>query len=157
MKRIGWPLIVVLGLGLSFLACDDTWRGLKKDTEENAEAAKRMTDRDNGTDRRDGAPDTESDFDKAVGKAKAKTEEIGKEITEETRAAAIHLDIKQALILDDTIDAAHINVDVDDEGRTVLLKGSVPTLEQKSAAERVARERSRGFSVRNELTVTSGH
>jgi len=151
MKRTGWPLVVALGFALSFYACGDTWKGVQKDTEENAEAVKRAMDKDAPEVRRD----VGDDVDKAAGKVKAKAEEVGREIASETQAAMIHMDIKQALILDDTIDAAHINVDVDDNAQRVILKGSVPTLEQKAGAERIARERCRGYEVRNELSVTS--
>jgi osmotically-inducible protein OsmY len=54
---------------------------------------------------------------------------------------------------DKGIDASHIDVDTDAGTRTVSLKGTVPTAAQKAAAEKVARDKAEGYSVRNLLTV----
>jgi osmotically-inducible protein OsmY len=39
--------------------------------------------------------------------------------------------------------------------RTVILRGTVPSAAQKEAAERIAREKAQGYSVRNELTISA--
>jgi osmotically-inducible protein OsmY len=195
MSRTQWAVLVAAaGLGLVSMACDDTWRGVKKDTQENTAIAKKeakdahldekaaqagetlreaavtakegleKVGRDiknktaNAAD--DAAPAADharNDVDTAIGKAKARTQEAGAEIAEAAKAAAIHVDVKQALLRDSAIDASHVNVDVDGDKHSLVLRGSVPTLEQKVAAQRVAAERAKGFAVRNELAVMSGN
>lgn len=61
--------------------------------------------------------------------------------------------IKTALMADKTIDASDINVDTFGDTRTVVLRGSVPTAEQKTQAEEVAKREAEGFRVDNQLTV----
>jgi osmotically-inducible protein OsmY len=176
-------LLVVIAMALWSLACDDTWKGFKKDTQENTAEARRQAD-ESGVDEaakdvadkaRTAAGRAKEELEKAAAKlqeddapaapgAAPSTEEragtvqdkakaLGREIADEAQAATIHLSVKQALVRDDTIDASHINVDVRDDERTIVLRGSVPTLEQKASAERIARERSRGYAVQNQLTV----
>ena len=72
---------------------------------------------------------------------------------ESTAAAAETFDVKAALIADGRVDASNINVDTSASTKTVLLKGSVPTAEQKATAERIAREQAKGYAVNNQLTV----
>ena len=64
-----------------------------------------------------------------------------------------HLDVKAALLADKTVDASHIDIDVDKDAKILYLRGTVPTAEQKATAERIARDKAREFVVRNELTV----
>jgi osmotically-inducible protein OsmY len=66
-----------------------------------------------------------------------------------------HLDVKAALLADKTVDASHIDIDVDKDAKILYLRGTVPTAEQKATAERIARDKAREFIVRNELTVMS--
>jgi osmotically-inducible protein OsmY len=91
--------------------------------------------------------------EEAAGKVGAFAREAGSEIASEARGATVHLDVKQALFREKALDSSNINVDVDDETRTVVLKGSVPTAPQRALAERVAQAHRRGFAVRNELRV----
>ena len=72
----------------------------------------------------------------------------------ETMAAGVEtVDVKSALIADGRVDASNINVDTVASTKTVILKGSVPTAEQKAAAERIARENAKGYTINNQLTV----
>lgn len=72
----------------------------------------------------------------------------------ETMAAGAEtVDVKAALIADGRVDAGNINVDTVASTKTVVLKGSVPTAEQKSAAERIAREQAKGYTIVNQLTI----
>lgn len=72
----------------------------------------------------------------------------------ETMAAGAEtVDVKAALIADGRVDAGNINVDTVASTKTVVLKGSVPTAEQKAAAERIAREQAKGYTVVNQLTI----
>ena len=64
-----------------------------------------------------------------------------------------HMDVKAALLADKNVDASHIDIDVDRGAKTLYLRGTVPTAAQKALAERIARDKAEGFSVRNELTV----
>lgn len=70
-------------------------------------------------------------------------------------AAIETMDVKAALIADSRVDAGAINVDSDHVTKTVTLRGTVPTAEQKAAAESIAREKAVGYRVQNQLTV--GH
>jgi osmotically-inducible protein OsmY len=192
MARKVWTLVLALGVALSAAGCDDTWRGVKKDTKENTDAAK-QTAHETGldkaaekaaekaeeaavaakrglekvardvTDGRDQpkapavapAPDgtAENDVERSVGKAQAKLEETGRELTEGARGVGAHVNVKQALMRDNTVDSSNIDVDIDNDTRTVLLRGTVPTAPQKGAAERIARAHANGYQVRNELVV----
>lgn len=63
------------------------------------------------------------------------------------------LDVKAALIIDSRVDASGIDVDTDQTTKLVVLKGHVPTADQKALAERIAVDKAVGYRVRNELTV----
>jgi osmotically-inducible protein OsmY len=63
------------------------------------------------------------------------------------------MDVKAALIADKTIDASDINVDTFADTKTVVLKGTVPTQEQREAAARVAAREATGYTIDNRLTV----
>jgi predicted small secreted protein len=73
--------------------------------------------------------------------------------TEKTAAAAETVDVKSALIADGRVDASNINVDTVASTKTVVLKGSDPTAQQKTTAEAVAREQAKGYTIINQLTV----
>jgi osmotically-inducible protein OsmY len=72
---------------------------------------------------------------------------------EKTAAGAQTVDVKSALIADGRVDASNINVDTIANTKTVLLKGSVPTAEQKTTAEAIARDKAPGYTITNNLTV----
>lgn len=93
-------------------------------------------------------------------KAKPVAREVGEKVKEGARktgdaldATKQHLDIKTALLADKTVDASHIDVDVDKDTKVVYLRGTVPSAAQKIAAERIARDKASDYIVRNELTV----
>ncbi len=73
---------------------------------------------------------------------------------EKAAAGAETVDVKSALIADGRVDATNINVDTIASTKTVVLKGSVPTAEQKKVAEAVARENAKGYSISNQLSVS---
>ena len=87
--------------------------------------------------------------------AKERAKPVVKEAGSVIDATKQQLDVKAALLADQTIDASHIDVDVEKETKTIVLKGSVPTAQQKAAAERVARDMAEGYAVRNELKVAA--
>jgi len=72
---------------------------------------------------------------------------------EKTGGGIETMDVKAALIADGRVDAGNINVDTSASTKTVLLKGSVPTAEQRTMAEVIAREQAKGYKIDNQLTV----
>lgn len=74
-------------------------------------------------------------------------------VVEKTAAGANTVDVKSALIADGRVDASNINVDTSASAKTVVLKGSVPTAQQKSTAEAIARDKAEGYTINNQLTV----
>jgi osmotically-inducible protein OsmY len=75
---------------------------------------------------------------------------------EKTAAATNTVDVKSALIADGRVDASNINVDTSASTKTVVLKGSVPTAQQKATAEAIARDKADGYTINNQLTVAPG-
>jgi osmotically-inducible protein OsmY len=73
--------------------------------------------------------------------------------TEKAAAGVETMDVKAALIADGRVDAANINVDTVASTKTVVLKGSVPSAEQKATAESIAREQAKGYTITNQLVV----
>lgn len=73
--------------------------------------------------------------------------------TEKVTAGVETVDVKSALIADGRVDASNINVDTISQTKTVVLKGSVPTADQKATAEQVARQNAKGYTINNQLTV----
>jgi osmotically-inducible protein OsmY len=76
-------------------------------------------------------------------------------IAEKTSAATNTVDVKSALIADGRVDASNINVDTSASTKTVVLKGTVPTAEQRTTAEAIARDKAEGYTITNQLTVAS--
>ena len=72
---------------------------------------------------------------------------------EKTAGGVETMDVKAALIADGRVDAGNINVDTSASTKTVVLKGSVPTAEQRTTAETIAREQAKGYTITNTLTV----
>ena len=83
--------------------------------------------------------------------AKKDTEKV----VEKTAAGANTVDVKSALIADGRVDASNINVDTSASTKTVVLKGSVPTAQQKTQAEAIARDKAEGYTINNQLTVVT--
>jgi osmotically-inducible protein OsmY len=81
--------------------------------------------------------------------AKADTEKV----VEKVAAGAETVDVKSALVADGRIDATNVNVDTMADTKTVVLKGTVPTAEQKAMAEKIAMDQAKGYKVTNQLTV----
>ena len=63
------------------------------------------------------------------------------------------VDVKTAIIADKTIDSGAIDVDTYQDKKLVVLRGSVPTAEQKAKAEQIARDNAKGYSIDNRLVV----
>jgi osmotically-inducible protein OsmY len=74
---------------------------------------------------------------------------------EKTTAAANTVDVKSALIADGRVDASNINVDTSSSTKTVVLKGTVPTAQQRATAEAIARDKAKGYTINNQLSVAT--
>lgn len=143
MKRQN-GLMTLLFAGLALVAtaaCDNTADGVKRDSEIGAADAQRAGDR---------AADATADAARDAGAA---TAEAGRDVASATGAAATTALVKTALTADTTVDASHIDVDSNGDAKTVTLKGRVPTAAQKTAAERIARDKAEGYTVVNQLVV----
>ena len=90
---------------------------------------------------------------KTAGAAGHKAAEASKSAGAAVAAAAQTFDVKASLMADTSIDAGKINVDTDPKTKTVILKGSVPTDQQKAAAEKLAISKAAGYKVVNQLVV----
>ena len=77
-------------------------------------------------------------------------------VVEKTAAATNTVDVKSALIADGRVDASNINVDTSASTKTVVLKGTVPTAQQRATAEAIARDNADGYTINNQLTVARG-
>jgi len=158
--------IVALGIGMALAlglasACRNTAEGIKEDSRENAEQAREGAKavKEESTDATRSIGAEAKDLGSAI---KQESKEVGsaiaggaKDVASDVAAKAQTLEVKTALLAAKGIDASHIDVDTDAGTKTVTLNGSVPTLDQKAAAERVARDKSKGYTVRNLLTVMS--
>jgi osmotically-inducible protein OsmY len=130
-------LTAALSLAMAGVACDDTSRGAQKDTAEATDEAKDAT-----AAARDEADDEADDARRTAGEAGGAAD-----------AAGETMDVKTALMTDDLVDASDINVDTFHETKTVVLKGTVPTAAQKTAAERIAQREAEGYKIDNQLTI----
>jgi hypothetical protein len=182
MARAAWAVVAVGALVVSYVACQNTWRGMRQDTRENAALAKQKAQeahldekaRAAGDEVREAARKAGDELKKVAGKLKDKDEDevsapepnrsapsnaarevneaVGK-VAAKTQEAAVLFEVKKALSGDKSVDASRIDVDVDDATRTVVLRGSVPDAGQKAAAARIAAARAGDYEVRNELAV----
>ena len=76
-------------------------------------------------------------------------------VVEKTAAATQTVDVKSALIADGRVDASNINVDTSASTKTVVLKGTVPTAQQRATAEAIAHDKAEGYRITNQLTVAA--
>jgi osmotically-inducible protein OsmY len=74
-------------------------------------------------------------------------------IAEKASAGAETVDVKSALIADGRVDASNINVDTMAATKTVVLKGTVTSEEQRKLAEQIAQAQAKGYKINNTLTV----
>jgi predicted small secreted protein len=63
------------------------------------------------------------------------------------------IDVKSAIVADKQIDSGAIDVDTFQDKKLVVLRGSVPTEQQKARAEQIAKENAKGYTVENKLAV----
>jgi osmotically-inducible protein OsmY len=130
------------------VACDNTADGVKRDTAEATDTARDASDaakaeaKEEAADARAEGREAADDARRTAGKAGAAIDAAGETI-----------DVKTALMADDTVDADEVNVDTFHETKTVVLKGSVPTAAMKAAAGRIAAREAEGYKIDNQLVV----
>ena len=151
MRRIHNGLLALtatFAFALAGVACDNTASGVKQDTAEATDSA------------RDASANAKAEAKEEAAEAKAEGREAKDDAARTARdagsaidAAGETIDVKTALMADDTVDADEINVDTFHETKTVVLKGSVPTAAMKAAAGKIAAREAEGYKIDNQLTV----
>jgi hyperosmotically inducible periplasmic protein len=161
-------LAVLAAAGCAMLAgCDNTAQGVKEDARENEakvreEAAEAKADtaderaeiKEEGREAGSAIREAGRDVGDAAERAGDAVAGAAKDVGATVHAGKQTLDVKAALMADSAIDASRIDVDTDENTKTVTLKGTVPSAAQKASAERIARDKAEGYKVRNNLTVT---
>jgi osmotically-inducible protein OsmY len=133
-------LTAALAFSVAAIACDNTARGAREDAAAAAEEA-----REEAAEAKAEGRDEADDVSRTAGTAGSAID-----------AATETIDVKTALMTDDTVDAGDINVDTFHETKTVVLKGSVPTAAQKTEAGRIAAREAEGYKIENQLMVKPG-
>jgi predicted small secreted protein len=136
--------------------CDNTAQGIKEDAKEaKAETAdERAEAKEAGQDAGAAIKEAGRDVGDAAEKAGDAVAGAATDAGAAMHAGKQTLDVKTALMADSAIDASKIDVDTDENTKTVTLKGTVPNAAQKASAERIAKDKAEGYKVRNLLTVT---
>jgi osmotically-inducible protein OsmY len=76
-----------------------------------------------------------------------------KENASTVRGGLETVDVKSAILADKTIDADAIDVDTYQDKKLVVIRGSVPTQEQKQKVTAIAKANATGYTVDNRLAV----
>ena len=151
MKRVQHGLLALtaaLTFAVASTACDNTARGVQQDTAPAADAAK-TGGGDAKAEAKDEAAEARAEGREASADAKRTAGNAGAAVD----AATETIDVKTALMSDTTVDASDINVDTFHETKTVVLKGTVATAAQKTAAAKIAGREAEGYKIDNQLTV----
>lgn len=111
-------------------ACGNTADGVEKDAENAAEATA-----------------------EAAENVAEKTSEAAAEAGAAVDAAKQATDVKAALLADTRVDATGIDVDGNEDTKTVILNGTVPTEAMKTLAGEIAAAKAAGYKVDNKLTI----
>ena len=151
MRRIHNGLLAftaTVAFAFAGVACDNTASGVREDTAKATDEARDANDaakaeaRDEAADARAEGREASDDARRTAGNAGAAVDAAGETI-----------DVKTALMADETVDADEINVDTLHETKTVVLKGSVPTAAMKAAAARIASREAEGYKIDTQLVV----
>lgn len=155
--RAHGPLLGALAVtALAFApACRNTAEGLREDSRQNAAKAEEVKQQSQDAAQKIGekAKEVGSEVAAVAKDVGQQVKEAAKTVGSDGGAVKQTVDVKAALMVDGSIDASHVDVDTDAATRTVTLRGTVPTSAQKTAVERIAREKAEGYKVRNLLTV----
>ena len=106
-----------------------------------------------GNDEAPSASEVAKDVKDAASDLAKKAEGAAENLAPKVDAAKQVADVKLALMADPNVDGSKIDVDAEESTKTIHLKGTVPTAAQKTAAERIARQKAEGWKVHNMLTV----
>ena len=142
-----------------FAACQNTARGVEQDTERNTAAAKeasaeaRQEAREANAEVKEEAREAGNAMERAGDKTAHESKEASQSVGATLDAAAQTMQIKTALIDADDLNANDIDVDTNGETKTVTLKGHVPTAAQKTAAERIAKQKAPDYRVVNQIQI----
>jgi len=128
MKRIN--AFALTGILAIATACGNTAKGVEEDADKMGDKAAAATDR---------AADATASGAAAAGSG------VG--------AAMETADVKTALLADTRISATGINVDTNNDAKTVTLNGTVPAEGQRGIAEEIAKVKAPEYRVVNNLTV----
>jgi hypothetical protein len=109
--------------------------------------------RQQGSDEAPSASEVANDVKNAAEEAADKVKGAAEEMAPKVDAAKQVADVKLALMADPNVDGSAIDVDAEEDTKTIHLKGKVPTAAQKTAAERIARGKAEGWKIHNMLTV----
>ena len=147
-----WGLPAALLSVSLFAACQNTARGVEKDTRENTAAAQREA-REANAEAKQEAREAGNAVERAGDRAADESRQAANSVGGTLDAAAQTMQIKTALIDADDLDAANIDVDTDAATKTVTLKGHVPSAAHKAAAERIAHQKAPDYRVSNMLEI----
>jgi osmotically-inducible protein OsmY len=146
-------------------ACRKTAEGVREDARQNAEKAQQEANKlahKIGVETRETGARIGMAAEEAGGRVAQGAKEVGdkvktgaKEVASEVGAVGQTVDLRAHLLAARSIDASHIEVNTDAASKTVTLKGTVPTVSQKAAAEKLVREKAEGYKVRNLLTLAT--
>ena len=76
-----------------------------------------------------------------------------KENASAVRGGLETVDVKSAILADDTIDADSIDVDTYQDKKLVVIRGSVPTEQQKQKVTAIAKANATGYTIDNRLAI----
>ena len=141
-------LAIALMSGLSLVACSNTAAGVEKDAKKNADKAAAAA-----AETKADAKEATADAKDATAGARAEVKDQARDASGAIKAAVETIDVKTALMADRTVDASHINVDTFHETKTVVLKGSVKTAQQRTEAARIAAAEAPSYRIDNQLTI----
>ena len=129
-------------------ACENTAQGLKQD------AAKAEAEtRDERAVAADKARELGSGAAQAARQIGAAAAQAGDELADKASGKKEEIAVEAALMSDSTVDGTRVDVDVDYFTRTVTLNGSVPTMQERTQAETVAKAHASGSKVVNNISV----
>lgn len=145
----GFLLAIIAAISLGFVtACESTARGLEQDAAEVD-----VNTRDHRARAQEAARGLASDAAQAARTVGAIAADASDEVAARASALKEHVDVKAALMADSSVDASRINVDVSSWTGTVTLNGRVRTANERAKAEAIARGKSKGYKVVNNITV----
>jgi osmotically-inducible protein OsmY len=135
-----------------FGACQNTARGVERDTQKNTAEAKEDA-REANAGLKQEAHEAGNAVERAGDRVANETKDTTRSVGNTLDAAAQTMQIKTALIDANNLNANDIDVDTDGATKTVTLKGHVPTAAQKAAAARIAKEKAPDYRIVNDIVV----